>query len=288
VAGVDPVNQRVPLLSAPTGRQRLLLRVVSSIVMIPLALGAAYLGDLVFVAFWAIAALGVLWEWDAMVCAHDKNPVLTIGSVAIVGATVLWAINRPIPTLILIGLGMLGIASLASKVRRVWCVAGLAYAGALLLAPLVLRHDPTFGFWAIVFVFGVVWATDIGAYVAGRGLGGPKLIPQISPNKTWIGAIGGLVAGAAGGIVVAKLAAIENVASLSVVALALSAVSQFGDILESAVKRRFHAKDSSWLIPGHGGLMDRLDGFITAVIVACMIGIARSGVDDPGRGLLVW
>jgi phosphatidate cytidylyltransferase len=288
VAGADPVNPRNTVLSAAVRGNNLLLRVVSALVMVPLALAAAHYGGLIFLAFWTIAALIVLWEWDAMVCAHDKNPVFTISSIAIVGTSLLWAIERPVPALMLISLGALGVATLASKIRRPWCVAGLVYCGGLLLAPIVLRADPVFGFFAILFLFAVVWSTDIGAYIAGRALGGPKLMPRISPNKTWSGATGGLVAGVGSGISVAMFAGIENLAAIGLTAFVLSIASQVGDLLESAIKRQFNVKDASWIIPGHGGLMDRLDGFVVASIVAVLIGLAHGGIATPGRGLLDW
>jgi phosphatidate cytidylyltransferase len=288
VAGADPVNPRNTVLSAAVRGNNLLLRVVSALVMVPLALAAAHYGGLIFLAFWTIAALIVLWEWDAMVCAHDKNPVFTISSIAIVGTSLLWAIERPVPALMLISLGALGVATLASKIRRPWCVAGLVYCGGLLLAPIVLRADPVFGFFAILFLFAVVWSTDIGAYIAGRALGGPKLMPRISPNKTWSGATGGLVAGVGSGVSVAMFAGIENLAAIGLTAFVLSIASQVGDLLESAIKRQFNVKDASWIIPGHGGLMDRLDGFVVASIVAVLIGLAHGGIATPGRGLLDW
>jgi len=288
VAGADPVNPRNTVLSAAVRGNNLLLRVVSALVMVPLALAAAHYGGLIFLAFWTIAALIVLWEWDAMVCAHDKNPVFTISSIAIVGTSLLWAIERPVPALMLISLGALGVATLASKIRRPWCVAGLVYCGGLLLAPIVLRADPVFGFFAILFLFAVVWSTDIGAYIAGRALGGPKLMPRISPNKTWSGASGGLVAGVGSGISVAMFAGIENLPAIGLTAFVLSIASQVGNLLESGIKRKFNVKDASWIIPGHGGLMDRLDGFVVASIVAVLIGLAHGGIATPGRGLLDW
>jgi phosphatidate cytidylyltransferase len=286
--GADPVNPRNTVLSAAVRGNNLLLRVVSALVMVPLALAAAHYGGLIFLAFWTVASLIVLWEWDAMVCAHDKNPVFTISSIAIVGTSLLWAIERPVPALILISLGALGVATLASKIRRPWCVAGLVYCGGLLLAPVVLRADPVFGFFAILFLFAVVWSTDIGAYIAGRAVGGPKLMPRISPNKTWSGATGGLVAGVGSGVSVALFAGIENLVAIGLTAFVLSIASQVGDLLESGIKRQFNVKDASWIIPGHGGLMDRLDGFVVASIVAVLIGLAHGGIARPGRGLLDW
>lgn len=226
----------------------LALRVVSSAVLAPLALIAAWLGGLPFAVFWTIAASIVLWEWARLVKGAQVE-----------GTAAGW-----------------------------WLVAGIAYAGVLVFAPIVLRQDAVLGFAAIVFLFAVVWATDIAAYFAGRALGGPKLWSAVSPKKTWSGAIGGLLGGAAAGLLVVKIAGLAIAPRLVLVALALSVVSQGGDLLESAIKRRFDAKDASQLIPGHGGLMDRLDGFLTAAAAAVMVGLLRGGLEGPARGLLVW
>jgi phosphatidate cytidylyltransferase len=190
--------------------------------------------------------------------------------------------------LALVTLGGLGAAALASRARRTWCAAGLFYAAALLIAPVILRSDPSLGFAAILFIFAVVWLSDIAAYFAGRAIGGPKLMPRVSPNKTWSGAVGGTLAGMLGGVLVARSFGVANLAALAVVAMVLSLISQAGDLLESAIKRRFDTKDASHLIPGHGGLMDRLDGFVTAALAAALIGIAHGGVPAPGGGLMVW
>jgi phosphatidate cytidylyltransferase len=156
------------------------------------------------------------------------------------------------------------------------------------VAPLLLRHHADWGFFAIIFLFGVVWGTDILAYYVGRVIGGPKLWPKISPNKTWSGAIGGAGAAVVVGLAVAYGTGAGNAVHLALVGLGLSIASQGGDLFESAIKRRFGAKDSSQIIPGHGGLMDRLDGFIVAVVVAAVYGISRAGLDDAGQGLLRW
>jgi phosphatidate cytidylyltransferase len=140
----------------------------------------------------------------------------------------------------------------------------------------------------VIFLFAVVWTTDIAAYFIGRAAGGPKLVPQVSPNKTWSGAIAGTVASMIGGVIVASQFDIGGLAAVAVVAFVLSVVSQVGDLAESAVKRQFNAKDASQLIPGHGGLMDRLDGFVAAAVAGVLIGTAHSGFDAPARGLMVW
>jgi len=151
----------------------------------------------------------------------------------------------------------------------------------------LLRADLQLGFIALIFVLLIVWTTDIGAYFAGRGIGGPKLWPRVSPNKTWAGAIGGFAVSL---LVAAGFAAsgVSRILPLLIVGGALSIAGQLGDLFESAVKRHFGVKDSGHLIPGHGGLMDRLDSLVAAIALAAILGILRGGVDGAGRGLMVW
>jgi len=168
-----------------------------------------------------------------------------------------------------------------------------ALAGLPMLALVALRSDPAYGLAAIIFLLIVVWTTDIGAYFAGRAMGGPKLAPRISPKKTWSGAIGGLVAAVVASalfvwfLLPADLLP-DTLLPLILLAAVLSAVSQCGDLLESALKRRFDVKDSSRLIPGHGGLMDRVDALIVAAVAGGLVGVARGGADAAGAGLLLW
>ena len=287
MAGDHPA-ENPPGLPILAGRSNLVLRIVSSLVLAPIAIAAAYLGGVAFIIFWAAAALIVFWEWQTLVCAHDRNSVLAIGAAALAGAAVMLLTGWYVTALALIALSGFGVATLASRARRAWCAAGLFYAAALLVAPAILRNDPVYGFAALLFVFAVVWSSDIVAYFAGRAIGGPKLMPRISPKKTWSGAIGGTAGGVIGGVLVARYFGIASLGSAAAVACALSLISQAGDLLESAIKRRFNTKDASQLIPGHGGLMDRLDGFVTAALAAVLIGIAHGGVHAPARGLMVW
>ena len=152
---------------------------------------------------------------------------------------------------------------------------------------MVVRENPMSGFAALFFVLLVVWAADIGGYFAGRGIGGPKLWPRVSPKKTWAGAVGGF-AGSLGVAVLFAAAGVGKMLPLLALAAFLSVISQLGDLFESAVKRHFGVKDSSQIIPGHGGLMDRLDGFVAAVVMAAILGFLRGGADGVGRGLMVW
>jgi phosphatidate cytidylyltransferase len=170
----------------------------------------------------------------------------------------------------------------------IWTIAGIGYAGIMLLAPLLLRTDNTYGFLALVLLFAIVWTTDILGYVAGRAIGGPKLLPAISPKKTWSGAIAGTLGAMIVAVLVANYFGAFNTTAIAIIALLLSIMAQLGDLLESWVKRQFGAKDASHLIPGHGGVMDRLDGFWAAALVGCMIGLLHGGFDGAARGLLVW
>ena len=175
----------------------------------------------------------------------------------------------------MVGLGALAGAVFAPAERRLWVIAGIGYAGGMVMAPVMLRADAGFGFAVILLLFAIVWATDILGYFAGRAFGGPKLWPAVSPKKTWSGAI----AGTLGAVVVALLVAAQfgsfDRIAIIAVALLLSVVAQAGDLFESWVKRQFDAKDASHLIPGHGGVMDRLDGFWAAAVrLRCWI-VAR-------------
>lgn len=149
--------------------------------------------------------------------------------------------------------------------------AGLFYAGATGLALAAIRGDDQPGLYAMFFIFAVVWATDILAYFVGRALGGPKLAPSISPGKTWSGAIGGAVSAVAAGVLLAHFLFPGTEILAAGLAFVLSACSQSGDLFESFIKRKFGVKDSSRLIPGHGGVMDRVDGLIFACFAASLL-----------------
>jgi phosphatidate cytidylyltransferase len=266
----------------------LALRVGSALVLVPLAIGTAYLGGWLFALFWGAAAMGVLWEWTALVARNDQRSVLLTGGASLALAVVLVAAGHLLAAVVVLAMGAIGVASLALAERRTWVAGGIPYAGALALAPIVLRADDADGFLAVIFLFAIVWTTDISAYFAGRALGGPKLMPQVSPNKTWAGAVGGLIASVVVALALAKMAGLTALFALAMLAVVLSVFAQGGDLFESFLKRRFHAKDSGHLIPGHGGLMDRLDGFVSASVAAALIGLARGGFEAPGHGLLVW
>lgn len=288
MAGADPATKPEAVPSSLDEGKNLSLRIVSSAVMAPVAIAVAYVGGWPFVLFWTIAAIGVLYEWMRLVARPvDRHAFLT-GVGTIVASAMLMAINRPIIAVLIIALGALGAAVVASIRRPVWLAAGVAYTGLLVSAPLYLREDAGYGFIVMIMLFAIVWATDIVGYFVGRAVGGPKLAPVISPKKTWSGAIAGAVAAIAGAMAVASVFGLQPALPLAILALLLSACSQAGDLLESKIKRMFDAKDAGSLIPGHGGLMDRLDGFWAAAVAAALIGAWRGGLDAPAKGLVVW
>jgi phosphatidate cytidylyltransferase len=283
VAGTDH-----PLRAVGSRGGELVLRVCSALVLVPIAIGTAYLGGWPFAVFWGLAAMGVLWEWISLVARSDHRTVLMTGGASLALAVALVATGHLLAAVIVLAISTLGVAALAPAKWRTWIAAGVPYAGALGVAPVALRSDSEDGFLAVIFLFGIVWTTDVVAYFSGRAIGGPKLMAQVSPKKTWSGAIGGTLAAVIVAFVLAKVMALSGLFAIAMLAVVLSICAQGGDLFESFLKRRFGAKDSGHLIPGHGGLMDRLDGFITASVVAALVGLLRGGFEAPGRGLLVW
>ncbi len=275
------------ITAAKPASRNLALRVVSSAVLAPAAIGAAYIGGWTFAIFWAVAAVAVWWEWARLVHPAGHQGALVTGICALVIQVLLLMNDRADVAAMIAALGALGAAIISAR-NAIWTVAGVLYASLLLIAPVMIRGDDGSGFFAILFIFAVVWATDIAAYFIGRAIGGPKLAPSISPNKTWSGAIGGIIGALVAGSVVVMPSSLRTYFMIALIAAALSVVSQAGDLFESRMKRIFDVKDSSTLIPGHGGVMDRLDGFATAVVAALVIGAAHAGWNAPAQGLIGW
>lgn len=272
---------------ANSGRHsNLLMRVIAAVVLVPLAVAAAYAGGPFWMALATLGAAGLFIEWQMLVKGAQTS-VLGTGVFALVLISAALNLHDVGMAVFCIGAGVMAIATFTVPEARMWAPAGMVYAGAALLAAILIRQDVQYGFAALMFVLLVVWLTDILGYFAGRGFGGPKLWVRVSPNKTWAGAIGSTVGSLVFAMVYAWLGFGEMV-PLAIVGVGLSVVAQLGDLLESAVKRHFGVKDSSHLIPGHGGLLDRLDGLVAAVVAAALLGAVRSGTDAVGHGLLIW
>jgi phosphatidate cytidylyltransferase len=267
-------------------RSNLVARIAAALVLAPIAIGAAYLGDGWWAGLVTLACVGLFVEWLTVVGCAQRSAVIAVGVAALMLSGMGLALDRIDAALVVLAVGLAGVAAIAGSLRF-WAAAGFLYAAIAQLASILVRLDPIKGLSALILVLLVVWATDIGGYFAGRSIGGAKLWPRVSPKKTWAGAIGGFIASL---LVATGFFGFGEGKSLPLLLLAaaLSVAAQLGDLMESAVKRRFGVKDSSHIIPGHGGLMDRLDGFVAAIALAALFGFLRYGVDGVGRGLMVW
>lgn len=250
-------------------------RLASALVLAPLALAAAWLGPPYLSGLVLVAAAGMGWEWQRLATPHSRGVgLLILAAILVPLALMLGGASRVALLLAVLGAGAVWAGAGRRGKAALWAALGTLWIALACLAFLSIAEGPS-GRGAVFWLFAIVWATDCGAYVAGRGLGGPLLAPRISPRKTWAGLAGGLAAAAAVGLVAAGLAG-RGAALLVSVALALSIAAQLGDLAESLAKRHFGVKDSGSLIPGHGGFLDRLDGMLTAsalqFLLACAVG----------------
>ena len=267
------------------------LRVISSVVLIVAVLTVTWFGGVAFRILSAAIAGAMFYEWCAMsrsaagAAAGSRHQLV---AAVLLGVVLLALILGYSAAGVLVLLALSVLASLLDcKIggQGSWAPAGLAYAGLSGVSLAWLRDGDQAGLLAILFLFAVVWATDIAAYFVGRSLGGPKLAPSISPGKTQSGAIGGAIGGVVAGVALAACAGLGNLPLLAVVAFLLSIVSQVGDLFESWVKRRHGVKDSGSLIPGHGGVMDRVDGLVAAAFALYAIGFMLGSADKPAQAL---
>lgn len=282
--GVTPDTQATP--DTAKGSSNLYMRVVAALVLAPLTILIAWIGGWIWACVVIAAAALLYFEWLMIVGVSGNRLAVAAGLAALALSGICLMLRRADIAFAIVAVGLVLVAMVARE-QRGWVASGLVYAAAALIATILVRGDADFGFLGLMFVLLVVWVTDIGGYFAGRGIGGPKLWPRVSPKKTWAGAIGGLVLG----LVIAAgfaLLGFGKMGPLLLLGAVLSIVSQLGDLFESAVKRRFDVKDSSHIIPGHGGLLDRLDGFVAAIVFAALIGFMRGGLDGIGRGFMVW
>jgi phosphatidate cytidylyltransferase len=291
-AGGEPVDKadRAGSPGKPSGGfGDLAPRVLSALALVAAASATLYAGGHVFALFWLAAAFAVHWEWQGLIGGARRLARVALGAAGLAAAAGLaFAGETPFALLELV-LSAAIVAVIAESGRRLWAAAGVVYAGALVVSVCMLRGSPQHGLLAIAWLFAVVWGTDVFAYFGGRLIGGPKLWPRVSAGKTWSGTIVGLSSGAALGVAAVGFGAGSHSATLAlfVIGLVVAALAQIGDLAESAVKRRFGVKDSSRLIPGHGGVMDRVDGFIFASVFAALLGALRDP-SAPAAGLFFW
>ncbi|MGH6854296.1 MAG: phosphatidate cytidylyltransferase [Aestuariivirga sp.] len=266
------------------------VRSLSAAILIPVVLIDVWAGGIYFRLLVALMAVLMALEWTNM--AHARDPL----QFALHAAAALCGIFLPLETgiqITLAAIGVLWIVSAASawfpeRQGTMWCYLGVPYVGLPGMALVLLRSDEAYGFLAILWVLVIVWAADTLAYFAGRIVGGPKLAPVLSPKKTWAG-LGGAIAGAAlASAIFAAAAGLGAIATLSLLAGFFALAGQAGDLFKSALKRHYGLKDSGRLIPGHGGIIDRIDGLVAVATIAALIGLWRSGLEATGAGLLLW
>lgn len=263
------------------------LRIISAVILAVKVLLLAWAGGVFFRGLAALIGAAILFEW-LTICAGRRGEgrsrlVDWTAALLFVFFLLVLVWGAPAETILLVAAAAFAVTSLAALLLRDgwWTPAGLAYAALSALALAAIRGDDHAGLIGLLFLFAVVWATDILAYFVGRRIGGPKLAPAISPGKTRSGAVGGLIGGIVAGLAVAIAAGLPNLGVLALVAAILSVVSQAGDLFESWIKRRHGVKDSGWIIPGHGGVMDRVDGLVAAAVALYLIGAATGDAARP-------
>lgn len=271
---------------------KLVLRIVSGIALSAVALAITYAGPLPFALLVTAFVAVMAWEWGRLVCSSGFDPAwaVQVGATAI--GTVLVASECPGCALLAIVIGTL----LVFVLRRLqmgtaqswWSATGVYYVGLPSIALVWIRSDPEFGWYAVLFIFITVWTTDTAAYIFGKTIGGPLLAPDISPKKTWAGFSGGLIcATLLGSAVLLGVAGTKDLLAVIGLSAGVSLVSQIGDLGESSIKRLFGRKDASGVIPGHGGVLDRVDGLVFAALACAVVALIRAP-EAPGYALVVW
>jgi phosphatidate cytidylyltransferase len=261
------------------------VRVISGLVMALAAILSEIAGGWWFALFWIVVFSVVVVEWQKIIAPKAEISLLVLAAFAVGAAGLIFQAGFPLIAFAPLVVGAVIVGWIA-KEQNIRAVLGLVYAGLPLLSVIWLRSAEPHGMAVVAWVFGIVWSADVAAYFTGRALGGPKLWPSVSPKKTWSGFIGGTVGGALVASLVLFAFSVPFTWATVILASGLAVLSAGGDLYESALKRRFGVKDSSALIPGHGGLMDRVDGFIAVVIGAACVAVLRGG--DPGQALLLW
>jgi len=277
---------------SPISGERLTVRIISGLALSGGALALAYAGPIPFAALVTAFVAIMAWEWGRLVCSSgfDFSWMVQVGATAL--ATVLAASECPGCALLAIVVGTLAVFVLRrlhlGTAQSWWSATGVYYVGLPSVALVWIRADPEFGWHALLFIFITVWTTDTAAYIFGKAIGGPLLAPRISPKKTWAGFLGGLIGAVVlGASILIWVAQTQSWLSAVVLAAALSLVAQAGDLGESSLKRIFGRKDSSGIIPGHGGVLDRVDGLVFAALGAGTLALIRAP-DAPGYAIVVW
>lgn len=250
-------------------------RLLSALVLAPIVIFLAWLGGFWFITLMIVVAGIMYWEWTTItVRAIDIRRDVLAGILLLALIFSLIIMPSILPILISFALIILGaLVVIVCKEKIGWNIAGLGVASSLALSLIYIRtsSDASHGLYLLIFLCFSVWAADIFAYLVGRTVGGPKLMPKISPKKTWSGFIGGVIGAIVTGSIVAHYFVPDKIIVFSFIALFVALAAQLGDLIESAIKRHFDVKNSSNLIPGHGGILDRVDGLTLSACVFVVI-----------------
>ena len=242
------------------------LRLVSALILGTVVLAITWAGGTYFRILMGVAALLIYREWSTITASSQTPTSINLGSLFVLLGVLAMVFGYDRESMVICGVAAIGLGVLGVVINgKIWVAGGVIYALAPAIALAQIRMEPQ-GLLLIVLIFVIVWGTDIGAYFAGRSIGGPKLAPAISPKKTWSGFFGGLIAAIAGSLVLLGYSESVSIYMPILVVGILSVASQIGDLFESWIKRRFDVKDSGQLIPGHGGIMDRVDGLIIVAV----------------------
>jgi phosphatidate cytidylyltransferase len=283
-----------PSSNGAGGLTNLQKRILSAAVLLPLVIAAIYLGHPYFTVLIVVFAGVAAWEW-ARVAGNPRtgaimpvpsnqdsqwasiaatSAMVIMSAMLLVGSPTVW----PVILCVVVGLTWLALALYSREWRRIaWTVPGVIYVAVAGASLLLIRSDPEHGLAALLWIIALVVAADTGGYLVGRTVGGPKLVPRISPNKTWSG-LGGAVAGAAlVGFCTAFILNHTNVLMLTLISAVIGLLEQGGDLVESAFKRHFGVKDTSQIIPGHGGVLDRVDGLLAVAVAVLVINLWAGG-----------
>lgn len=268
----------------------LAVRTGSAAILIPVVLLCVWFGGLWFQIFVFLFGCLIAGEWSRIVHSGNQGQYLLHLGAALLGVLApgmlaLWVVALLVAALAAVSSFLVYSQNAAASH---WSYLGIWYVGLPAIALSVLRSDVEFGALAIVWICVIVWSADIFAYFAGRIIGGPKLAPAISPKKTWAGLAGAVFGSAIASLIFANFAQLESIGILTALAGVLAIVEQGGDLFESALKRFHNVKDAGSLIPGHGGVIDRVDGLIAVSVAAVLIGFFRMNGEFAAQGLLIW
>lgn len=245
-------------------------RIISASVMTPVAVAAVWFGSPYFELLIFVFSVGMMWEWTRMCVPNHVQSISVVCAVALGVSMLLLATGEYRFVALSIVVAAITAALRPGK-NRILAAFGIVYISVAAIAAQWLRVTHDDGLLMIMWLFFLVWATDTGAYVFGKVIGGPKLAPRFSPKKTWAGLVGGMLCAALIGGLITYFSGDAILVSIVLASAALAVIAQIGDLGESALKRHFRVKDSSNLIPGHGGLLDRADGMLSVFPVAFAI-----------------